>query len=371
MKQGQKSLVSKKVSFLALATLIIATACASIDTRAEKSTGQIFLYGEAHGVERIMNRQLEIWYEYYHNWNMRHMFIEVGFFTAEFLNMWMQAGNDDILYELFDDWAGTSMHVPYTLAFFRTIKREFPETIFHGVDVGHQFWSTGERFLRYLRDNNMQGTERYLLTLEAIEQGKNFYRFDDFELWYNTETSIADFDLEYRVTSMANNFIREFDRLGNQSVMGIFGNAHVTIGYGPLGLPHVPTLAQRLRERYGDSVHTTDLAWLTLPTDPIRVDTISINGVDYEASYFGTDSAAFGDIVSSSFWRLENAYDDFSDKPTNGDMLPLDNYPMRVEMHQVFVVDVTFTDGTVLRLFYRSDGEYWYGRPITTGFSVD
>ncbi|MCL2191883.1 MAG: hypothetical protein FWB78_00625 [Treponema sp.] len=337
----------------------------------ERSTGQIFLYGEVHGVESIMNRQLEIWYEYYHNHNMRHMFVEFGFFTAEFLNMWMQADNDDILYELFDDWAGTLLHVPYALAFFRTIKREFPETIFHGVDVGHQFWSTGERFLQYLRDNNMQGTERYLLTLEAIEQGKNFYGFDDFELWSNAETSIVDFDLEYRVTSMTNNFIREFDRLGNQNVMGIFGNAHVTIGYGPMGLPHVPRLAQRLREHYGDSVHTTDLSRYALQLDPIRVDTISINGVDYEASYFGTDLTSFGNIVSRSFWRLENAYDDFSGKSANGDWLPSDNYLMPVEMHQVFVVDVTSTDGTVSRLFFRSDGEYWQGMPITTGVSVD
>ena len=356
MKQGQKSLVGKKIFFLVLATLIIAVACASIETRPEKSRGQIFLYGEAHGVERIMNRQLEIWYEYYHNWNMRHMFIEFGFFTAEFLNMWMQADNDDILYELFDDWAGTLGHSPYVLMFYRTIKREFPETIFHGVDVGHQYWSTGERFLQYLRDNNMQGTERYLLTLEAIEQGERFY---------------MDRDLEYRVTKMAANFIRAFDRLGDQNVMGIFGNAHVITGYGAWGLPHVLTLAQRLRERYGDSVHTTDLIWLTLLIDPIRVDTISINDVDYEASYFGTVFTASENIVSLSFWRLENAYDNFSGNPTNGDWLPFDNYPMRVEMHQVFVVDVTFTDGTVLRLFFRSDGEYWYGIPLTTGFSVD
>jgi len=363
MKQGQKSLVGKKVSFLALATLIIATACASIEIRTERSTGQIFLYGEAHGVERIINRQLEIWYEYYHNQNMRHMFIEFGFFTAEFLNMWMQADNDDILYELFDDWAGTLAHSPYVLMFYRTIKREFPETIFHGVDVGHQYWSTGERFLQYLRDNNMQGTERYLLTLEAIEQGEksqeNFRRTQGHG---------------FRVTAMVENFIRAFDRLGDQNVMGIFGASHTRLGfydYSVTRLLDIPTLAERLRERYGDSLHTTDLIWLTLPTDPIRVDTISINNVDYEASYFGTDFTAFRDIVSRSFWRLENAYDDFSGKPTNGYWLPFDNYPMWVEMNQVFIVDVTFTDGTVLRVFYRSDGEYWYGIPITTGFSVD
>ena len=88
MKKRQTVTVGKAILLfsIVLATLITTAACASMDTRAQRSTGQIFLYGEAHGIERIINRQLEIWYEYYHNRNMRHMFIESGFFTAEFLN---------------------------------------------------------------------------------------------------------------------------------------------------------------------------------------------------------------------------------------------------------------------------------------------
>ena len=359
MKQKQKSWVGKKVLFLALAPLITAAACVSIDTRIEKSTAQIFLYGEIHGVPRIMDRQLEIWRDYYHNRNMRHMFIEFGFFVAEYLNVWMQSDNDDILYELYNDWADIGEFIRYYIEFFRAIKREFPETVFHGIDVGFAHSTTGRRFLQYLQDNNMQGSERYLLTLEAIEQREHFLRYLDFE---------------FRVTKMTENFIREFDRLGDRNVMGIFGAFHTRLGlysYSSLELPAIPTMAQRLRERYGVSLHTTDLSRYAWLIDPIRVDIISINGVDYEASYFGMDFTTFGDFVSRSFWRLENAYDCFSGKPTNGDWLPFDNYPMWIEMNQVFIVDVARTDGSVLRLFYRSDGEYWQGIPITTGFSVD
>ena len=359
MKQGQKSLLGKKIFFLALVMLIIATACASIEVRTEKSRGQIFLYGEIHGIPRILERQLEIWRDYYHNQNMRHMFIEFGFFVAEYLNVWMQSDNDDMLYELYEDWADIGEFMRYYIEFFRTIKREFPETVFHGIDVGFSHSTIGERFLQYLRDNDMQGTERYLLTVEAIEQREHFLRYNDFE---------------FRVTRMTENFIREFDRLGDRNVMGIFGAFHTSLGlysYSRSDLPAIPTMAQRLRERYGDSVHTTDLSRYARLIDPIRVDIISISGVDYEASYFGTDFTAFGDFVSRSFWRLENAYDDFSVKPTNGDWLPFDNYPMWIEINQVFVVDIARTDGAVLRLFFRSDGEYWYGMPITTGVSVD
>ena len=123
----------------------------------------------------------------------------------------MQSDNDDILYELFNDWVGIAAHNPHVLMFFKTIKSEFPETIFHGIDVGHAFRSTGKRFLQYLQDNNMQDTEQYLLALEVIEQGENWSENRNFE---------------YRETKMTENFIREFDRLDGQNVMGIFGNAH-------------------------------------------------------------------------------------------------------------------------------------------------
>ena len=362
MKRYRKSSAAGKV-FLVLAVLAIATACASVDThRTEKSTGQIFLYGEGHGIPRILERQLEIWHDYYHNQNMRHMFIEFEYFTTEFLNMWMQSDNDDILYELFDEWVGSLAHNPYVLMFFKTIKSEFPETVFHGVDVGHGFQSTGERFLRYLRDNGMQGTERYLLTLESMEQGKRFSR------------NPGQPDRGFRATAKAENFIREFDRLGNQNVMGIFGAAHTRFGLmDAWGFPGVPTLAERLRWRYGDSLHTTDLLlWFRLGNEPTRVDTITVNGVDYDASYFGT-IAFGGHMVSGSFWRLENAYDDFCGKPANGVDTFHDDFPLWIELNQVIILDIAFTDGSVSRMFFRYNGvecPYW-GKPLLTGFSVE
>jgi len=351
MKQAQKPSISKKIFFLALATLMIVMACDSIDTYNGKSTGQIFLYGENHGVIRILDKQLEIWSDYYHNQNMRHMFIEFPYFFAEFLNVWMQSDNDDILYELYNDWVDGAPWIRNYIEFFRAIKDKFPETIFHGVDVSFAHDPTGIRFLQYLKDNDMQYTERYLLTLKAIEQGK-----------YHEDSGFCH---TFRVTSMAENFIRAFDRLGDQNVMGTFGNAHVTLGYRVVGLPDIPTLADRLRERYGDSsVHTTALAWLTMKIDPIRVDTISINNIDYEASYFGTHFDIYRDVVAESVWRLENAYDDFSGKPTYNYWRPLDTYPMVIEINQVIMVDSTLTDGSIRRSFYRSSaGEYMSGIP--------
>lgn len=49
----------------------------------------------------------------------------------------------------------------------------------YGTDVGHQYHTTGNRFLKYLKNNNLEGSEQYLLAQETIEQGEYFYKHDD------------------------------------------------------------------------------------------------------------------------------------------------------------------------------------------------
>ena len=45
--------------------------------------GEIYLYGETHGVEAILDKELELWNEYYyHNNGFRHLFIEFGYCSA-------------------------------------------------------------------------------------------------------------------------------------------------------------------------------------------------------------------------------------------------------------------------------------------------
>lgn len=179
-----------------------------------RATGQIYLYGEAHGVAKIMDKEYELWSDYYHNKGMRHLFVEQSYFAAEFLNLWMKADNDDILEALYQDSEGTESHTPYTKTFYKKIKSECPETIFHGTDVGHQGDTTGKRFLSYLADNNLTGSEMYTLTAEAIQQGQRYY---------------SSYDGVYRENKMAENFIRELEKLGNESIMGIYGSAHTGV----------------------------------------------------------------------------------------------------------------------------------------------
>ena len=321
-----------------------------------KSQGQIYLYGEQHGVDKIINKEFELWFDYYHNKNMRHLFIESPYYTAEFLNLWMQADNDKILNAVYNDWKGSPAYNPSNKEFFKRIKRECPETIFHGTDVGHQYHTTGERFLRHLETNNLEDLEQYLLAQEAIEQGEYFYRHNDHA---------------YREQMMVENFIREFDNLSDENIMGIYGSAHTGLN---AMIGSVPTMANQLKERYGDAIHSVNLTWLTGENiEPYQVETITINEKEYEAPYFGQqDIRSFSDIyVHREFWRLENAYEDFKDKPTKNNVLPYDNYPMHVEVGEVFVIDYTKSDGSVERQYFRSDGFIWNGLPSTQEFIAD
>jgi len=318
------------------------------------STGRIFMFGEVHGVGAILERKLEIWGDFYHEYGMRHFFIEAPFFEGYWLNIWMQAEDDTILYTLFEGWRNTSKYNPYQLDFYRTIKQEFPETVFHGIDVGHGSSTTGQHLITYLTDNNLTDTDAYALTRENIQQFQHFHRTQNHAL----RSSVY----------MPQNFIRTFDRLGDQDIMIVNGGAHTHLGYFE-GREGVPTLAMVLYERYGNALQLFDLTRYAVPyMEPLRKDIITVADMEFEAFYFGIDDTAFGNVMGREFWRLENAYAYFYDHPLTGDVLPFSNFPMRVEVGQVFIMDVHRVNGTVDRMFFRASGYYWQNMPSAQEF---
>lgn len=355
-----------KLSVLAAALITLSVLAACSDSPAPgdatppspQSSGQIYLYGEEHAVDLILDKELELWHEYYHNENMRHLFIELPYYTGEFLNIWMQSDSDDILEAIYRDWAGSLSHNPSIKEFYRRIKDEFPETIFHGTDIGHQYNITGVRYLRYLEENKLKDSEQYLLAQEAVAQGKYYY---------------GGYDDVYRENKMAENFIREFEKLGGKSIMGIYGGGHTGLDTMDYMTRSVPSMANQLKQHYGDAVYSEDLTWLAKEIEPIRADIIIVNEKEYQALYFGKqDLTGFRDYAYREFWRLEDAYEDFKDRPKTGSVLPYDNYLMLIETGQVFVIDYTETDGSIVRTYHRSDGYLWGGAPATEEFqSVD
>jgi len=66
-----------------------------------------------------MDKEFELWHEYYNNKNMRHLFVELPYYTAEFLNIWMKSDSDEILDELYNDWIGTAYIILILKSFTR------------------------------------------------------------------------------------------------------------------------------------------------------------------------------------------------------------------------------------------------------------
>lgn len=318
----------------------------------------IHLYGERHADSRFLDKELEIWNDFYHNRGMRHLFIEFPYYTAEYLNRWMKEDNDDILGMLYEDWKDSPAHNPIVWSFFKSLKEQCPETVFHGIDVGHQHNSTGARFLRQLKSEGFEGSESYSKALKSIAQGKRYYK--------NQKGESA-----YRENCMAENFILEFSECESKNVMGIFGNTHVDINALDFYTHEVPSMAQQLRNHFGDIVYTESL--LYLDDEAFRVDEIEIEGKRYIASYFGSADLqhVFPDFLFREYWRIEGAYEDFKEMPKTGYVLPYDNYPMTVHEGDVFLVKYYMVDGNVLEKHYRSDGMHWNGKIVTEEFSLE
>ncbi len=206
-------------------------------------TGQIYLYGEKHGIEKTISREFDIWQKHYSE-GMRHLFIETSYFTAQYLNLWMNETTDTRLNEIYSDWEGTATHNDFVLEFYKKIKEYCPETIFHGTDIGHQFYSTGERYLKYLQSKDLTESEEYKITQNVIGQGIFYYD--------------SNFDDVYRENKMVENFIRELSKVEDQDIMGIYGSAHTNINKLDY-TRSIPCMANQLNMIFKGQIHSIDL----------------------------------------------------------------------------------------------------------------
>lgn len=234
--------MKKRKNIIALSILVVIFIGISIYVRFDtpgsyepENNAAILLYGETHGSEAFYDIEFSAWKECYENENMRDLFLELPYYTAEFLNIWMQEDNDDILLQIYDDIENTQSHVPEYLDFFRRIKEECPETVFYGTDVGHCYDTTGIRYIAYLEENHMEESEQYDIAMENIGQGRE---------WYQKQDPI---DWDWREEKMVANFIRAYDGTGHEKIMGIYGSAHIE-----LEDPNI--MAGALKEHYGDII---------------------------------------------------------------------------------------------------------------------
>lgn len=318
----------------------------------EPSKGQIFLYGEQHSDPVFLNKELEIWGEFYAKGN-RNLFIEMPYYTTGLLNVWMHEDSDRILEDIYWDWKGTLAFSRDYINFFKQIKQDYPETVFHGTDVGHRYDTIGARYLDMLKEAGMEDSEEYARAEEIIEQGKKFYSLHRYA---------------YRENCMAENFIREFDRLADRDIMGIYGWQHTDIDAMDSS-GEVDSMAKQLAARYGDRLHVKNLRY----GDPIRTDRMVIAGKEYDCDYYGTvDLETYAPTLGVRYleiWSVENAFEDLAPYPAvqdeDGDrFICIPDMPVELQPGTVYVVDVAMQDGSIDHGVYRCDGTLFEGNLI-------
>ena len=357
MNQTTEKEKPKRWKLVLLGLLMILLAGMTVANIQRGLTSQIYLYGEEHSQQRILDEELEIWGGYYAR-GMRDLFVEFPYFDAQFLNLWMKVDDDELLNLQFQDWQGTQGGTEVMKNFLKQIKERYPETVFHGTDVGHTWKSTGARYLAYLEANGQKDSEEYRRAQENMEQGKRYY-----EIEATDEAS----SVRYREDRMVENFRRSYQELEavrRTDIMGIYGSTHIVESeYRNSDF----RMAKQLSENYGEHLHTKDLT-----QEPERIDALEVNGKTYTASYFGEqDISMVKGYKIRKFGRLEDACEDSKELPTPREILPADNYPVKIQAGQVFAVEYLMSDGSTEWKYYISDGTVQNGQLITKRMKME
>ena len=233
-----------KVLTLVLAVLLLA-GCASVP---KNKNARVYLYGEAHGSPATMAFEYKQWEKHYQN-GMRHLFIEFDYMTAKYLNWWMTEDNDEILLLIYNALGEDNRtHIPEFLEFYQNIKRNCPETVFHGIDI----WGGPEMEMldQWLSEEYITSDEYQILKADCLCR-ENFLKneTDYYHPW------------AIREPNMVMNFTRELDSLPpDEKVMGIFGNAHVCYEREPNG--YCDSMRVQLEKHYGPIFECMDLEYL-------------------------------------------------------------------------------------------------------------
>ena len=253
-----KNRIKTIIAFSVLLIVVISGFSLSVSDRRNDvfpdDNSKIRLYGEAHGLKEYYDIEFELWKEYYDK-GYRALFVELPYFTAEYLNLWMSENSDEIIDQLFEDIQGTQSGNEHYYAFFHKIKQQCPQTVFYGTDVGHQYDTTGPRYLEYLADHGLTESENYRLAKGCIDQG----------IAYSSDDSDHDGISITRESYMVANFIDAYSRCGTDKIMGIYGSYHTDLNNPDL-------MAGRLKSYYGDVISSVRLSTLAFGEDkPYRL----------------------------------------------------------------------------------------------------
>lgn len=355
----------KKVKWLLsllLAVVMLLSACATqggTATKEEKLKPGIYLCAELHSMQRCIDNELKRWGEFYAK-GARHLFLENTYAAVAYLNEWMHSDSDDILEELMKDLEGTLASSQEMRYFYHTIKENYPETIFHSTDLGHQYESTGARYVKKLEEEGKKDTEEYKRAVENNESGKRFYDSGD----YDTVSGA-----NYRESKLVEYFIREYEALSGEFVMGIYGWGHLELDSTHCYEGTDQQMVVQLKEKYGNLIQVEGMTWV----DPISTEKLTINEKEYDSEYYGEFDISYWecDIEKFRMWKIENAYEDLKDNSPYDDWFMVYECPFEVKENEIYIIDYVYYDGTIERIVYKSDRVNYDGSPAIHAINID
>lgn len=313
---------------------------------------EITLVGETHGVEIIYNEELKLYRDFYEKGG-RHYFMEIGYNTAQLLNFWMNREDDELLNIVHSNWQGTLSGGEATYKFLATLKREFPGTILHGIDVEHQYETNGLIYMDYLERNGLQDSPWHQKALLSMEQGRKFYK---------TNSNA------YREKCLTENFLREYENLDEKEVFGVFGSAHTSKTKKSSGT--ISTMGMNLIKaglKYNE-FNLSGLAWLQLPYSFTR---IRIDGTSYKAGFYGRqdlrgmkdfDFREYYELTDCTIGKLNSNGQKYR---KTGNYLPQNNYPMKLREGTIYIIDYYYLDGTMESELHYCNGKKKNGELVT------
>lgn len=203
---------------------------------------KIMFYGESHGVKEYYDAESKLWQGYYDE-GCRNLFVELPYYSAEFLNVWMKEDSNGLLDVWFEEIDGTLSGNESYYDFLQGIKGACPETVFYGTDVGHQGDTTGVRYLQYLEEHGLKDSESYKLAEDCIKQGEEYYESE----------GRHDGMSEVREAYLVSNFEAAYERCGGGRIMGIYGSYHTDLNSPEL-------MAGRLKADFGDGIGSVKIS---------------------------------------------------------------------------------------------------------------
>ena len=248
-------------SILIFALVVITSSCQNNSAETEKPA-KIYLYGEEHGSEADTDKEFSLWKDYYDKEGMRNLFLEVPNYVAGYLNLWMDEEDDQILEILRDQYKFSQGNkLKHYGKLLRRIKKECPQTVFHGTDISSGFNdSLGKPYLKLMdKDKDKTEIER---VKAVIDQGEKMNAYIAESKEKNREKLFIE-AMEYREEVLVENFIYEFENLKDKRIMGIYGVYHVT---NPEKIPmgEAEIMGNQLKSRYGDIVSTNILSQIEI-----------------------------------------------------------------------------------------------------------